>query len=372
MNQTNFTFLLLILTTLISCSSELESNEPTSKPPTTSKPFTEPYFPNWAPDNYIGELVELKISQDTTIDLRSIDPKMKGDITFNWEFDEIYYSSYIDSSYESKQANHHKIIGIRSFETESTNKVVHHLDTLINIEAFSGTNKNSYYYNRPFKKVTFQDINFDGYLDLAFERYGSSILHTYFTYVPETHSFKYEPNLRHLNAYYADFDNKILYSWDGGTATLIFQSKYELVEGELRETQRQQSYSTHLYSYKKVFEGDSVIYFTSNFDDPETLTKFSINMPASAQCQEILNKDQLIECFPTLKNTKLTLDSLNRKSMDFQTKEPDPYMKYGPDDNYFFGFEVFTNEYNELRYNIYPLSGNRSLDFGLLLDLNQK
>jgi len=187
-------------------------------------------FPEDSYDYSNRHKTNIKVSCDTTIELNTLDNKMSGSLRFNWEYDESYYEADYHSD-DEKQTGFYKIKGVQSFDILTSDaRIYHHnLDSIISLEAYREWNDStSYLYNKPYKSITFQDVNFDGYLDMLMQRGcgGKRCFKAYFLFNEEYHDFVFHKNLNWLIPYAVDIENEIIYSRDGGVSNITYQSAY--------------------------------------------------------------------------------------------------------------------------------------------------
>ena len=88
------------------------------------------------------------------------------------------------------------------------------------------------------KSISFEDLNFDGYLDLKFLWSEGPWSQTYacWLYVPEQRTFKYHEGLSDLPSIKTDPQNMQVLSWMG-TGSTAYSSKYRWQNGKLEMTE---------------------------------------------------------------------------------------------------------------------------------------
>ncbi len=191
-----------------------------------------------------------KIHKDTILSLNTLDSRLTIDIKFNWLFDEDYYEGdYFD--FEYKQLYSYKIIGINSFDIIKNNSVIFHQDLtqIISLEAFPALDSASYFYDKNYKEIEFIDINFDSYLDIVIPRdSGKNMRYAYFIYDNKSQTFQYDKGLDYLKPYSYDCENKIVYSYDGGTWNSVYLSAYQFHENKFKEIQSKSTFYNHVDS----------------------------------------------------------------------------------------------------------------------------
>ena len=84
--------------------------------------------------------------------------------------------------------------------------------------------------------LEFEDLNFDGYLDLRlFDNYNGNykIEWLYFVWNPETQQFQYDKALRDLSLPVFDAENQLIYCMERGSAINHYYSTYKYINYEL-------------------------------------------------------------------------------------------------------------------------------------------
>jgi len=157
-----------------------------------------------------------KVSQDTTIFLKDIDPRLETELKINWK----------SADYESDITD---IDFIKNGEILSTLS----LGGIIRMESFQ--DENDIY----FKDVTFTDVNMDTYLDFSMTRQcGKGCWDSYFIYNPVKEIFEYEESWDWMRFQYEDCVGKIIYSYDGGVVNTQDWSAYKIDGNQLIIHQR--------------------------------------------------------------------------------------------------------------------------------------
>ena len=150
----------------------------------------------------VSKPINIEIYSDSLIDLNAIDDRLSIKFKFNW---------LLENEWPNK-------IGITSIDIIKNDNVISNMDfSYVKLEAFMNNDPNSKRFMQMKKSVYLEDVNMDSYLDLTI-RWNSRGKKSYWLYNPKTEIFEFYEELNHMDPYYIDCKNNIIYSyeWGGG------------------------------------------------------------------------------------------------------------------------------------------------------------
>jgi len=163
--------------------------------------------------------VNLKIYEDTIIEMNQFDERVNIKLKFNW----LFVNGFTDWSNK---------IGVYSIELILDGKIVSKIDLkdILTVEAFKQDDPNSERYGQTVREdIYLEDVNLDSYLDIKIGRSWFS----YFIYNTRKKVFEYKENLNSMRVSKIDCENKIIYSYGGGTAWYNHRYAYKIIDGEI-------------------------------------------------------------------------------------------------------------------------------------------
>lgn len=161
----------------------------------------------------VSKPINIEIYGDSTIDLNTIDPRLSIKFKFNW-------------LYENKWPNK---LGVTSIDIVKDNSVINNMDfSYLELEA----SMNKYSKSERFMQIVrddmyLVDINMDSYLDFTIN-WNSRGNPSYWIYNPDKEIFEFNKELNYMRPYHVDCYNKIIYSFQGGTAWYFTYNQYKL------------------------------------------------------------------------------------------------------------------------------------------------
>lgn len=162
------------------------------------------------------------VHSDTLFDLSQIDEGMKGTLAFTWE----------PLTYDNRRDDSWNMQGIHAFTVETEEGQIYHqnLESVLEIEPLSTTSAGIVA-----KKVSFLDVNLDGYLDMKMAQAGGKTVYScYFLYDPQAQNFALQ-FLDGISYPVLDCEKDLMYNYLGGSGSGTSFSTFELENGQFRE-----------------------------------------------------------------------------------------------------------------------------------------
>lgn len=162
------------------------------------------------------------VHSDTLFDLSQIEEGMKGTLAFTWE----------PLTYDNRRDDSWNMQGIHAFTVETEDGQIYQqdLETILEIEPFSTISDDIVA-----KKVTFLDVNLDGFLDMKMAQAGGKTVYScYFLYDPHAQNFALQ-FLDGISYPVLDCEKGLMYNYLGGSGSGTSFSTFELENGQFRE-----------------------------------------------------------------------------------------------------------------------------------------